>query len=337
MSQAQDAAYRVLKEAGEPLHYREITRRALDGAYLITNSKTPEATVNAQLAVDIKRHGEKSRFRRVGAGRFELNDDKPVLLPNGNSSQRKRTTVSFTDAAERVLKKYGDRQPMHYREITEKAQKLGLIATSGRTPAASMYSSLLQETQRKRNRGEKPRFHMHGRGMIGLTAWMSGGLAGEIETHNKKVRSALHKRLREMDPGDFEELVGQLLGEIGFEEIEVTNRHGDGGIDVRGTLVVGEVIRTRMAVQVKRWQHNVQTPTIREVRGSLGAHEQGLIITTCRFAKGALDEAQRTDAVPIGLMDGPTLVGLLVEHGIGVERTPHELLALADPGSEPES
>ena len=92
-----------------------------------------------------------------------------------------------------------------------------------------------------------------------------------------------------MDPGDFEELIGTLLTKLGFEDVEVTARSNDGGIDVRGTLVTGDVIRTRMAVQVKRWKANVQTPIVQQVRGSLGTHEQGLIITTSDFSKGALD------------------------------------------------
>lgn len=89
-------------------------------------------------------------------------------------------------------------------------------------------------------------------------------------------------RLRAMPPDQFETLVGTLLGKISFGEVTVTSRSGDGGIDVRGTLVVGDVIRTRMAVQAKRWKANVQAPVIQQVRGSLGAHEQGLIIT-CGF------------------------------------------------------
>jgi restriction system protein len=57
-------------------------------------------------------------------------------------------------------------------------------------------------------------------------------------------------------------------------------------------MVTGDVIRTRMAVQVKRWKANVQSPTFQQVRGSLGAHEQGLIITTSDFSKGARAEAE---------------------------------------------
>src|SRR5687768_5659349 len=96
-----------------------------------------------------------------------------------------------------------------------------------------------------------------------------------------------------MTPTQFESLVARLLTSLGFEGVAVTSRSGDGGIDVRGTLVVGDVIRTRMAVQVKRWKGNVQAPTVQQVRGSLGTHEQGLIITTSDFSSGARDEAKR--------------------------------------------
>ncbi|MEN6584214.1 MAG: restriction endonuclease [Armatimonadota bacterium] len=37
------------------------------------------------------------------------------------------------------------------------------------------------------------------------------------------------------------DVVSQLLAEMGFENVEVTKLSGDGGIDVRGTLVVGTV------------------------------------------------------------------------------------------------
>lgn len=45
-----------------------------------------------------------------------------------------------------------------------------------------------------------------------------------------------------------------LLAEMGSEIVEVTKLSGDGGIDVRGTLVVGDVVRIKMAVQVKKWK-----------------------------------------------------------------------------------
>lgn len=191
-----------------------------------------------------------------------------------------------------------------------------------------MYSQILAENQRRKRRGEQQRFTDFDRGYIGLAKWTPEGVSYLIDQHNRHVRGQLLARLKDLDPGEFEELIGHLLGAIGFEEVEVTQLHKDGGIDVRGTLVVGDVIRTKMAVQVKRWKGNVQRQEVQQVRGSLGTHEQGLIITTSDFSSAAREEAERPDAVPVGLMDGEQLVGLLVENEIGVRRMSHDLVEL---------
>ena len=68
-----DAAQHVLAKAGEPLHYQEITKRILEDGLGQSKSKTPEATLNAVLALGIKRYGSSSSFVRVllvGGGRF---------------------------------------------------------------------------------------------------------------------------------------------------------------------------------------------------------------------------------------------------------------------------
>ena len=91
--------------------------------------------------------------------------------------------------------------------------------------------------------------------------------------------------------------------------------------------MVGDAVRIEMAVQVKKWKlkNNIQAPVVQQVRGSLGAHEQGLIITTSDFSAGAVKEAARTDKTPIALMNGGQLVMLLMEHGIGVHRSTPDL------------
>lgn len=136
-----------------------------------------------------------------------------------------------------------------------------------------------------------------------------------------------------MSPIEFEELVGELLAAIGFEEVTVTKPSGDGGIDVRGILVVGDVIRIRMAVQVKRLKDNIQSPTVQQVGGSLGTHDQGLIVTTSDFSEGAKREAARHDAVPVALVNGEQLVSLLVKHTLGVHRTTYDLIELGEDAS----
>lgn len=44
-----------------------------------------------------------------------------------------------------------------------------------------------------------------------------------------------------MGATEFEHFVSELLAKVGFEELKVTAPSKDGGIDVRGVLVVGEV------------------------------------------------------------------------------------------------
>ncbi|MDF7801289.1 HTH domain-containing protein [Pontiellaceae bacterium B1224] len=335
---ALDAAVRVLEQAGRPLHYREITKQALKSGLWSTAGKTPEATVNARLAVDIKRNGKASRFARYGRGVFGLNQDRAdtATAMECRSEEEvlyiaKSGACSFTDAAERILD--GARgQPMHYRDITRHALDHNLLNTQGKTPEATMYAQVLTETKRRKLRGEQPRFVMLGKGMVGLSRWEAQSVAYQVEQSNRKARTALLNKVKAMPPADFEELIGELLASIGFDEVEVTSRSKDGGIDVRGTLVVGDVIRTRLAVQVKRWKNNIQAPVIQQVRGSLGAHEQGLIITTSDFSKGACKEAERPDATPVGLMTGEQLVALLVENEIGVSRTPLNLIELVNDG-----
>lgn len=334
---ARDAAIEILSRAREPLHVEEITRRMLQEKLWKTAGKTPHQTVAARLYADIKQHGDSSPFVQVAPMTFGLRENRVRLASPAEKSPGRRKarrsakrTYSFTDAAERVLERFGDKRPMHYRAITQKALERGWIATTGKTPEASMYAQILTEIRRYQKRGEQPRFVQHGAGFVGLSRWMGRGLAFQIEQHNRRVRQALRKRLLEMKWEAFEELVARLLAEMGFEEIEMTGPRRDGGIDVRGTLVVGDVIRTRMAVQVKKWKHNVQAPVVQQVRGSLGAHEQGLIITTSDFSPGARKEAARPDAVPVALMNGEQLVLLLVEHGIGITRRSHDLIELSD-------
>ena len=200
-----------------------------------------------------RRSAAADRSSVTDAAESEQENERPQLDEEADS-------LSFTDAAERVLKHSADQQPLHYSEITKRALKRGLISTKGRTPAATMNSGIVTEIRRNKARGDSPRFVQHGRGMFGLAAWLPVEVAGLIEEKNREVRQSSLDRARTVPPADFENLVGALLVAMGFEDVEVTKTTGDGGIDVLGTLVVGDAVRIRMAVQAKRWQANVQNP-----------------------------------------------------------------------------
>jgi restriction system protein len=335
-----DAVIQVLQEAGAPLHAQEITKRILEKKLWETSGKTPAATVSARLYADIKKNRDASPFALVTSQTFGLREMgmkssgiAPPIHLKATTQPKVRVsakTYSFTDAAERVLEQFGNKQPMHFREITKKALEMGWLDTEGRTPDATMGAQLYTSIKRAQRRGEQPRFVQHARGVFGLGKWMGHGLAYQITQHNKQVRQTLRKRLFDMEWEEFEDLVARLLGEMEFEDVKVSARRNDKGIDVRGVLAVGGAIRVRMAVQVKKWKHNVQAPVVQQVRGSLSPHEHGVIITTSDFSKGAREEAERRDTTPIALVNGEAFASLLMQNGVGIQRQACELFELTD-------
>ena len=222
---------------------------------------------------------------------------------------------------------------MHYRDITNAALRQGWLKSSGQTPEATMYAQILTEIRRKQRQGNFSRFVQLGRGLVDLNRGVENdrGLRAQVEKHNASILEKLHKVLMSMPPVRFEELIGELLVAMGFEEMEVTRSSGDGGIDVRGTWVITDGVSIKMAVQVKRWKKNVQAPVVQGVRGSLATDERGLIITTSDFSKGARSEAEDPKrSSPISLINGKQLVRLFVENSILVSRERIDLLDLSE-------
>ena len=76
MNKFKTAAFEILQKEKAPLHYKDITQKALEEGILETYGATPEASMNAQLSVDIKNKGEASDFIRVSPGIFNLNLDR---------------------------------------------------------------------------------------------------------------------------------------------------------------------------------------------------------------------------------------------------------------------
>lgn len=70
-----DAAYTILKAAGQPLHFEEITQRALAQKLIAPQGLTPEATMGSRLYTDTKQEG--SYFVRAGHGCFGLAEWQP--------------------------------------------------------------------------------------------------------------------------------------------------------------------------------------------------------------------------------------------------------------------
>jgi len=69
-----DAAAIILGRSQVPMHYADITDRAVEEGLVATSGKTPHDTMGAQLATDIKK-GTGSRFVRTSPSHYALNPD----------------------------------------------------------------------------------------------------------------------------------------------------------------------------------------------------------------------------------------------------------------------
>lgn len=65
------AAKELLKRAGEPMTAKELTSHAIEEGLIASGGKTPDATMAAQLYVDINKN-PKTPFKKVGRGKFSL-------------------------------------------------------------------------------------------------------------------------------------------------------------------------------------------------------------------------------------------------------------------------
>jgi len=126
--------------------------------------------------------------------------------------------------------------------------------------------------------------------------------------------------LYSLEPEEFESFCRRFLERYGFEDMEVTKRGRDGGIDVYGTLEVG-ISSLHVAAQCKRYKKSskISRPDIDQFRGAIqGEYQQGIYITTSSFTKDAQDSAFKRGCVPIVLIDGETLAEIMIDRGIGV-------------------
>lgn len=136
-------------------------------------------------------------------------------------------------------------------------------------------------------------------------------------------RAELADKLRSLTPGAFERFAQRLLREAGFEEVSVTGKSGDGGIDGIGILQVNPLVSFKVLFQCKRYtgSASVSPSHVRDFRGSMtGRADKGIIISTGTFTAEAKREATRDGAPPIELVDGDKLLDMCEQLELGLKR-----------------
>ncbi|MBD5099836.1 MAG: restriction endonuclease [Clostridiales bacterium] len=133
--------------------------------------------------------------------------------------------------------------------------------------------------------------------------------------------------LQNMNPYGFERFVQLLLRNCGIDNVEVTKKSGDGGIDGTGQYKLSGIFSFKLAFQCKRYIGNVGSGEIRDFRGSLSTDiEKAIFVTTGNFSPAAKSEAKAPGKKSIDLMDGEMLIDKIAELKLGVSpKTVYEI------------
>jgi restriction system protein len=135
------------------------------------------------------------------------------------------------------------------------------------------------------------------------------------------IKPSLIEVLQSISAVGFEHLCGRLLKEYNFENIEITQRSHDGGIDGYATLKLNPFVSLSVFFQCKRYQGTVPTEKVQAFIGVMETNkrsvEKGLMITTGSFAKSAI-EIEKAN-MKLELIDGEKLVEMFEKVELGVE------------------
>ena len=141
----------------------------------------------------------------------------------------------------------------------------------------------------------------------------------ESTAETADYKSELLAVIKSLPPGGFERLCQRVLRESGFQEVTVTGKTGDGGIDGIGVLQVNPFVSFNVLFQCKRYQGSVTPSQVRDFRGAMaGRADKGIMLTTGTFTLEAKKEARRDGATPIELVAGEDLVKLFEDLELGL-------------------
>jgi restriction system protein len=142
----------------------------------------------------------------------------------------------------------------------------------------------------------------------------------EPENTQVNIKPSLLEVLQTVSATGFEHLCGRLLREYDFENIEITQRSHDGGIDGYATLKINPFVSLSVFFQCKRYQGTIPTEKVQAFIGVMETNkrsvEKGLIITTGSFAKAA-HEIEKAN-IKLELIDGDKLVEMFEKVELGV-------------------
>jgi len=156
----------------------------------------------------------------------------------------------------------------------------------------------------------------------------SDEMAPEEAQEHIDHRAAVLDILQALPPEGFERICQRLLRESGFQQVIVTGKSGDGGIDGHGILEINPFVSFKVLFQCKRYTKGpVSSGHVRDFRGAMiGRADKEIIITTGHFTAEAKKESRRDGVPPLELVDGQKLVEMFESLRLGLkERTTFDI------------
>ena len=142
--------------------------------------------------------------------------------------------------------------------------------------------------------------------------------------YKSRLKREILDRIIDCHPSFFEQLVVNLLLEMGYGSDELSGRvlgkSHDGGID--GVIYEDRLGLSKIYIQAKRYDsgNNIGKPLLQAFVGAMQDVQKGVFITTSSFTKEARKYAEGQQQKSLKLIDGDLLAELMIKYGIGLEK-----------------
>ena len=246
-------------------------------------------------------------------------------------TDRQRVYLSFTDAAEKILREAG--KPLTHKQLAQKALAEKLVQSESETPEISMHVSIRGEMKRRGERGEPQRFIFLGNGLFTLIDLVAGKRTEKTKSALDQVRESrseaseeLYRKLTAANNGpNFEAMVADLLVAMGYQEVQVIGGKDDQGVDILCEKREG-LLKTRIAIQCKckALNQKIGPKDVSTLRDNLSTYQcqQGILVTTSELNEDAKTKAKEAGKEPIYFIEHNELLDLFAEHSVGVRNEP---------------
>lgn len=240
---------------------------------------------------------------------------------------RSKQVLSFTDAAEKILREV--KNPLTHKQLAQQAIERDLVQTESETPDISMHVSIRSEMKRRETRGEPQRFVFLGNGLFSLVDLVAGKPAEKTRTALEQVRESrnaaaqdlLAKLVSANNGPNFETMVADLLVAMGYQDVQVVGGKDDQGVDILCEKRDG-LLKTKIAVQCKckGLNQKIGPKDVSTLRDNLSTYQcqQGILVTTSELNEVAKQKAKEPGKEPIFFIEHAELLDLFAEHSIGI-------------------